>query len=67
MSIDELHGAVLTARKPNSEEGEREVLVGFECADWPDCETCGHLDEEHIVSDEELDSDDPMASQERWI
>lgn len=65
MSIDELHGAVLTAETGDS--GEREVLVGFECADWPDCETCGHLDEEHIVSDEELDSDDPMASHERWI
>lgn len=50
LSLEELHGAVLTA---NLGDG-REPIAGFECDDWPECDTCGDLDKS-LVSDEQQD------------
>lgn len=41
VSIRALHGMELTANV----DGERQVLATFECNEWPDCETCGHIEE----------------------
>jgi hypothetical protein len=42
--LSDLHGAELTVER----DGEREVLAGFPCDDYPDCDVCGHLNEEHV-------------------
>lgn len=55
LRLSDLHGSRLTVER----DGEREVLTGFACDDYPDCDVCGHLDEEHAQTDE---SDEPDAA-----
>lgn len=57
IQIGDLHGALLTV---NDDEG-REVLTGFTCEDYPDCDTCGHIDEEHADTDESVEDTDSLG------
>lgn len=54
LRLSDLHGSRLTA---DDSDGERYVVVGFTCDEYPDCDECGH------ISEENTDVDDGSKSQ----
>lgn len=63
ISLRYLHGSVLTV---DAEDGGRKSLAGFTCSDYPDCEVCGHIDQD-IVNEEKEDPKDLSELREKGI
>lgn len=50
LRLSDLHGSQLTAE---DDDGERYVVVGFTCDEYPDCAECGYISSENTNVDDD--------------